>query len=150
MLPILVVTVTYTVLLLIAGFGLAHLYYATSMDHGRLNLNQALHVHQHNYSGSLWFLQKSASTPCFFCLFLVPLASLVLWGGVVPAKCQPLASSLLITWPLAVNHCHMALADLPLSNGPCKLVFVALPLPSCLDHMTIASERSSQDPCSLP
>ncbi|KAL3139221.1 hypothetical protein ABBQ32_005991 [Trebouxia sp. C0010 RCD-2024] len=28
------------------------------MDHGRLTLNQALHVHQHNYSGSLWFLHK--------------------------------------------------------------------------------------------
>lgn len=75
----LIVVVAYSVLLLTAGFGLAHLYYATTMDHGRLNLNQALHVHQHNYSGSLWFLQKSASAPCSSCHCQIPFASLVLW-----------------------------------------------------------------------
>lgn len=105
-LPILVITVAYTVLLLTAGFGLAHLYYATSMDHGRLNLNQALHVHQHNYSGSFWFLQKSASAPCFFCLLHVPPASLVLW---FLQTVSGLHSSVCVTWPLAMCHCHMAL-----------------------------------------
>jgi len=48
----------HALLLLTAGFGMAHLYFATSMDHGRLTLNQALHVNQHDYNSSLWFFGR--------------------------------------------------------------------------------------------
>ena len=57
MLALLLVLI-HSLVLLAAGFGLAHLYFATSMDRGRLTLNQALHVHQHNYSSSLWFFER--------------------------------------------------------------------------------------------
>ena len=61
----LLLLLVHSLVLLAAGFGLAHLYFATSMDHGRLTLNQALHVHQHNYSGSLWFLHRSVMMSSF-------------------------------------------------------------------------------------
>ena len=59
----LLLLLVHSIVLLAAGFGLAHLYFASSMDRGRLILNQALHVHQHNYSGSLWFLHRSVAMP---------------------------------------------------------------------------------------
>lgn len=119
----LIVVVAYSVLLLTAGFGLAHQYYATSMDHGRLNLNQALHVHQHNYSGSLWFLQKSASALCSSCLCHMPLANLVL----LLLEYQSWAASVSVTWPCQVT----------LSHGPASL-FCHMALPPCLCHWALA------------
>lgn len=55
---VLLILLAHSLLLLVAGFGIAHLYFATSMDHGHLTLNQALHVYQHNYTDSLWFLGR--------------------------------------------------------------------------------------------
>ena len=61
---ILLILLAHSLLLLVAGFGIAHLYFATSMDHGHLTLNQALHVYQHNYTDSLWFLGRYANPSC--------------------------------------------------------------------------------------
>lgn len=61
---ILLILLAHSLLLLVAGFGIAHLYFATSMARGHLTLNQALHVYQHNYTDSLWFLGRFVHTSC--------------------------------------------------------------------------------------
>ncbi len=76
---ILLILLAHSLLLLVAGFGIAHLYFATSMDHGHLTLNQALHVYQHNYTDSLWFLGRCVtSLPAAMCHMCICASSCLL------------------------------------------------------------------------